>query len=434
LQKKDDFKKGNENNKAKNNQEEIIEKKEKGINTDNKEKKEGYNKNDDINEKNKEANNKGKKNDTNEKEQSENKDNKDNKERNNINDNENNDINNKNKLDKIENKKKIEKKLNQFKLVLSIMLSVKNISTDKLENKLLKYKDLSNENLENNKDDKKAFFLNISKDILEVINIKNENDIKLLRKILNYLFEEKYQKNKEIFLNKAINDLVGKNKLTFKENEDEEHKLLGKVIQEYSVKSNEIVEKIKKDNKKILSYKNLKKYLKEEQLYIKNNKEKIELFKFFIYVLKKNSSLHDDNFSIFDFASEDIISFFSNILDIANDKIYEDSIANDGLSITDEDYKKIISNFVKDFNKLLKEKNMRIEQLLGEDNINMIVKEGKEINLINIYTFIDKLREKGLQLNDNLVISCIFARYQLDENQEDIDLNLLENDLQQISI
>jgi hypothetical protein len=151
-------------------------------------------------------------------------------------------------------------------------------------------------------------------------------------------------------------------------------------------------------------------------------------------VLKKNSSLHDDNFSIFDFASEDIISFFSNILDIANDKIYEDSIANDGLSITDEDYKKIISNFVKDFNKLLKEKNMRIDQLLGEDNINMIVKEGKEINLINIYTFIDKLREKGLQLNDNLVISCIFARYQLDENQEDIDLNLLENDLQQISI
>ena len=434
LQKKDDFKKGNENNKAKNNQEEIIEKKEKGINTDNKEKKEGHNKNDDINEKNKEANNKGKKNDTNEKEQSENKDNKDNKERNNINDNENNDINNKNKLDKIENKKKIEKKLNQFKLVLSIILSVKNISTDKLENKLLKYKDLSNENLENNNDDKKAFFLNISKDILEVINIKNENDIKLLRKILNYLFEEKYQKNKEIFLNKVINDLVGKSKLTFKENEDEEHKLLGKVIQEYSVKSNEIVEKIKKDNKKILSYKNLKKYLKEEQLYIKNNKEKIELFKFFIYVLKKNSSLHDDNFSIFDFASEDIISFFSNILDIANDKIYEDSIANDGLSITDEDYKKIISNFVKDFNKLLKEKNMRIDQLLGEDNINMIVKEGKEINLINIYTFIDKLREKGLQLNDNLVISCIFARYQLDENQEDIDLNLLENDLQQISI
>jgi hypothetical protein len=251
---------------------------------------------------------------------------------------------------------------------------------------------------------------------------------------LNYLFEEKYQKNKEIFLNKVINDLVGKSKLTFKENEDEEHKLLGKVIQEYSVKSNEIVEKIKKDNKKILSYKNLKKYLKEEQLYIKNNKEKIELFKFFIYVLKKNSSLHDDNFSIFDFASEDIISFFSNILDIANDKIYEDSIANDGLSITDEDYKKIISNFVKDFNKLLKEKNMRIEQLLGEDNINMIVKEGKEINLINIYTFIDKLREKGLQLNDNLVISCIFARYQLDENLEDIDLNLLENDLQQINI
>ena len=350
----------------------------------------------------------------------------------------NNNTSEKDKTDKTDNKKKNEKKLNSFKLILSIMLSVKNISNDKVEDILLKYKNSKTDNIGNNSDEKKAFLLYISKDILNLVNDKNESDIKLLRKLLNYLLEEKYQNNKENFLNNLTYELIGKNKLAFGDNEDEENKLLGKIIQIYSVKSNVIIEKMKKDDKKLLSYKNLKKCLKEEKLYIKNNKEKTELFKFFIYVLKKNSSWYGDNISLFDFIVEDIINFFNGIQDIANDKKNDEDMNNineadeGGLSITDEDFKKIINGFITDLNMFLIEKKMRIDELLGEDNINIMINEGKEIEVINIYKFIEIIREKGFKLNDNLIISCIFARYQINENLEDIDLSLLQNDLKQV--
>ena len=272
----------------------------------------------------------------------------------------------------------------------------------------------------------------MSKDILSVINDKNENDIKSLKKILIYLLEEKYENNEELFYKNIINDLISKTKLTFAENEDEENKLLGKIIGLYSNKSNIIIEKLNKDNKKFISYKTLKKYLKEENLYIKNNKETIELFKFFIYVLKKNLNLIDENFSMYDFIVEEIVKFFKSILDIKKDKIIDDNINDendDGLTVTVEDFTKIINKFLKDFNNFLKEKNNNLNDLLGEDKINIMIKSGKEIEVINIHKFLEIINSKGFNLEDNFVVSCIFAKYQIDENLEDINITLLEDDL-----
>ena len=340
-------------------------------------------------------------------------------------------INNNNLLEKekTDNKKKNEKKLKNFKLILSIMLVVKKIPSVNVEKILLNYNSIPNDNNNMINDDIKNIILNISKDILNLIDDNNENDIKALKKILTYLLEEKYQNNKETFFKNLVNDLISKNKLTFGENEDEENQLLGKIIQEYSVKSKIILEKIKKEGKKYITYKNLKKYLKEEQLYIKNNKEKIELFKFFIYVLKKNISLSDENISLFDFVSEDIINFLNGILEIMNDKKNDE---DGGLTITDEEFRKIINKFINDFNTFLNEKNLLLNVFLGEENINIMIKNEKEIEVINIYKFVEILNQKGFQLNDNFIISCIFAKYQIDENLEDIDISLLENDLKLI--
>ena len=340
--------------------------------------------------------------------------------------------------DKIDSKKKIEKKFKSFKIILSIMLMIKKIPTDKIEDILSTYqtKLKDNNNIKNNDEDKNNFLLNIGKDILNLINNNNENDLKFLKKYLIYFLEEKYQNNIEIFVKNIINDLISKNKLTFGDNEDEENQMLGKIIQAYSAKSNMIIQKIGKEKKKFISYKNLKRCLKEEELYVKNNKEKSELFKFFIYVLKKNSSLTDSDISLFDFIVEDIINFFNGILDIINDKRNDDNVINEedegGLTITDEDFKKIINKFTNDFNLFLREKKLTLNTLLGEENINIMVKDGKEIEVIDIYKFIYILNEKGFQLNDNFIISCIFAKYQINENLEVIDINLLNNDLQLI--
>ena len=330
--------------------------------------------------------------------------------------------NNLNEKDKIGSKKKNEKKIKDFKLVFSIMLAVKKISNEQIEKIISMHK-------ADSKDDKNTFILNMSKDILSAINDNNDNDIKLLKKLLIYLLEEKYGNNEELFFNNIVNDLISKNKLTFAENEDEENKLLGKIIEAYSTKSKLINEKLNKDNKKYISYKNLKKYLKEENLYIKNNKEKIELFKFFMFVLKKNTSPSDKNFSMFDFIVEEVVNFFEGIFDVKNGINKNDNANEAGLTITDEDFTKIIDTFIKKFNTFLIEKNETLNNLLGEDNINIMIKSGKEIEVINIYKFVDILNQKGFKLDDNFFISCIFAKYQVDENLEDININILNNDL-----
>ena len=48
---------------------------------------------------------------------------------------------------------------------------------------------------------------------------------------------------------------------------------------------------------------------------------------------------------------------------------------------------------------------------------------------MNIYNFVEKLKENDINLNDNLIISCIFNRYQIKENSEDISINALKSDL-----
>ena len=341
-------------------------------------------------------------------------------------------INNKNNLnlnnkDKIDSKKKGE--IKSFKLILSIIFWIKNISIEAVKEK---YNNLLN-NLKEEKDIKNIL-LNISKEILNLINDNNESDIKYLNKTLSYLLEEKYKNNKNLFLIKVIDDLISKNKFSFPENEDEENQLLGKLIKLYSGKAEEIIQKLNEDKKKFISYKNLKKCLKEKDLYNKNDKDKKELFKFFIYVLKKNSS--NSNISIFDFILDDIISFFKGISDIINDvKKYENNQneGNEGLSITEEELDKIINKFLKELNNFLEDNKLELNSLL-EENKKIKIKDEKEVEVINIYNFIDTLNSKEFNINDNFTISCIFARYQFDENLEDINLNLLENDLKKIKL
>ena len=340
----------------------------------------------------------------------------------------------KNVKEKIDNKKKNENKYKSFKLMLSIMFFIKKIGKEKIENILSVYK---TEEDSKEKDDKYNYILNLSKNILNLIDNNNENDIKLFKKILIYLLEEKYQNNKDKFLNGLIIDFIEKNKLPFGQSEDEEDQLFGKLIKAYSSKGNILTEKLKKDNKQFISYKNLKKYFKEEKLYIKNNKESSELFKFYIYILKKNNSFSDEKISIFDFVVEDIINLFNGIQSIANDKRI---ISNDnenpeddgGIMVHEEEFRKIITKFIEDLNKLLEEKKLELNSFIGDENINIMEKDGKEIEVINIYKFIEILKENGYAINDNLINSCIFAKYQIDENLEDIDINLINNDLKLI--
>ena len=341
-----------------------------------------------------------------------------------------NNIEEKLKINDKDKKEKKKKKFNDFILLLNIMLNIRKVEKDKIPNILLNFK---TQNLFlGNLNDKNAYLLNLSKEILSLINDKNENDIELMKKIFIFLFEEKYQSNKELFLDNVINDLI--HNISY--NESEERNLIEKIKKTYKSNLNSIAEKINKNNQKIITYKNIKKIFKEEKLYIKKNNEKIELFKFFVYILKRDCCSHENKISIYDFYTEELLKLFKNLSGNDN-KLNEEEDLNkittnkkEEMTLTGEHYNKIIDSFISQFKKVLNDKQITLYKLIGETNIKYIKKGENEIPCLNINYFIDLLKQNKFKFyEDDLFINCIFSHYKIDENSEDINLNLLEKDL-----
>ena len=330
--------------------------------------------------------------------------------------------------ERIQNNKK-EKKYKNFQFLLSITFLNQGLQKEKIE-KIIKEK-----NSDMNEDN---YLLNISKNILSLINNKNEKDIKTLTKIFKNNLKEKYLNNINTFIEKIIPDFLEENKFNLIKSEEDENLYLSKIIQLYGPVCNTLIEKLKNfqnDNNKInlISYHNLKNILKEEYLYSNDDKEKKNIFKFFIFVLKKNISNNNPSDSINDFIIDDVFNFFKGISDVISGKKIESDDINeddDGLTITDEDFKKIMNGFLNELNQKLEEKNEELENFLGEENIKEIENDGKNIKVMDIYRFVEKLRENDINLTENLVISCIFNRYQVAESSEDINIIALKHDLE----
>ena len=326
-----------------------------------------------------------------------------------------------------------EKKYKNFQFLLAIIFMNQGLKKEKIE------KIISEENSDTNEDNNN-YLSNLSQKILNLIEDKNEKDIKILTKIFKYQLEQNYSSDINTFKEKIIQDFLENNKFTLIQSEEDENLYLTKLIQLYGPSCNNLIEKLKllqKDEKKLISYKNLKKMIKEENLYDKKDQEKINIFNFFIFVLKKNSSFNDESTSISDFYIYDILNFLKGITDILSGKKLESDEVNeedDGLTITDEDFKKIMNKFLKELNEKMEEKKVDLEELLEEENIKEIEKDGKSLKVIDIYKFVEKLRENEINLGDSLVISCIFNRYQVNENSEDINIDALQNDLEKKQI
>ena len=330
--------------------------------------------------------------------------------------------------ERIQNNKK-EKKYKNFQFLLSITFLNQGLQKEKIE------KIISEKNSDMDEDN---YLLNISKNILSLINNKNEKDIKTLTKIFKNNLKEKYLNNINTFIKKIIPDFLEENKFNLIKSEEDENLYLSKIIQLYGPVCNTLIEKLKNfqnDNNKInlISYQNLKNILKEEYLYSNDEKEKKNIFKFFIFVLKKNISNNNPSNSINDFIIDDVFNFFKGISDVISGKKIESDNINeddDGLTITDEDFKKIMNGFLNELNQKLEEKNEELENFLGEENIKEIENDGKNIKVMDIYRFVEKLRENDINLTENLVISCIFNRYQVAESSEDINIIALKHDLE----
>ena len=289
----------------------------------------------------------------------------------------------------IEEKNERDKKNEDFIFLLNLLFDTNNITKDKIQNTLLNYK---TENYYiGNLNEKNNFLYNLSSEILQTIN--NKNDINIFKEILLYLLENKYEGNKILFLNKIIDDiyiLENKTKILF--NKKEEKTALEKIKNIFSKNNNIniIISKLNRNKKNIISFEDLKSILKEEKIF---SSEEKGLFQFFIYFLikrKKNKTLKE-------FDIKNILDFLNNL----NKKKEKDFITG-------------LKNF-------LRNKNTNIETLLGKNDV------------ININEFMNILSENKFKIdNKNIDIYCELQKYQTKDNSTNIKIDLLKKDLDKI--
>ena len=299
---------------------------------------------------------------------------------------------------KIEYKGEKYEKDKDFQFLLNIMFYIKNIQKERIQNILLSYKTENYYlgNLNENYD----FISELTSDILIAIN--NKSDINKLKEILNYLFEYKYKNNKIQFLNKIINDIyiLDNPKEIFFITENEVI-LFIKLKNFFSKKISNINKQLKKFKEKKILYENIKVIFIEENLYEKNNKEKMKLFQFFIYIMKKRENTLNQNNALNEFNTKDIIDFFC---DLEEDIIYHD-------------------NFFKALKNLLNDKKKDLYEFIGNKKT------------IDISEFIEILKENEFEIkDDNFDLNIFLKKYKLAQNSENINIELLKMELDNISV
>ena len=221
---------------------------------------------------------------------------------------------------------------------------------------------------------------------------------------MTYLYETKYKNNKIIFLAKVLNDIYildNTNIILF--NIEQENILFQKLENIYLDKINSLIEKIKNIKRENISYAQLKKIFKEEDLYIEEHEEKKKLFQFFIYILKKREYTFNQDYLLNEFSIKDILEFLND------------------LSSKEEEDKILINEFFKALKNMLDDKKMDFKKLIGKNKN------------INITDFINILNENNFVIEiENFDLYSFLQKFKTSENSDNINIELIQNYLNEI--
>ena len=308
---------------------------------------------------------------------------------------------------------KKEKKI--FKYLLRIMFTV-NLINEKMaiETILKDLSSFSNDVIVNE----------LTSRIFKEIKNENKNDQVLAQSIYEDCFNRKYKGDKNKFI-QSITKFFGKIHLFTKE---EEYSLLEDFKKNYLPKYESIMNKIKenKNNDNYISFYQFKKILKSVDI---NRKDLL-----FSYVIYKMKHIEDHSISIFELNIDSFKEMFDSLLSDRN-QIVNPGSSDSSVQMTEEEYKKIIENFLLSLSAALKEKGKTLREILKTNIKQAVSKENNmKIDVVNIYQFFNILQEGiGFNIEDEIVKGCIFTQYQLDENEEDINLIEMENQIANIN-
>ena len=308
---------------------------------------------------------------------------------------------------------KKEKKI--FKYLLRIMFTV-NLINEKMaiETILRDLSSFSNDVIVNE----------LTSRIFKEIKNENKNDQVLAQSIYEDCFNRKYKGDKNKFI-QSITKFFGKIHLFTQE---EECSLLEDFKKNYLPKYESIMNKIKenKNNDNYISFYQFKKILKSVDI---NRKDLL-----FSYVIYKMKHIEDHSISIFELNIDSFKEMFDSLLSDRN-QIVNPGSSDSSVQMTEEEYKKIIENFLLSLSAALKEKGKTLREILKTNIKQAVSKENNmKIDVVNIYQFFNILQEGiGFNIEDEIVKGCIFTQYQLDENEEDINLIEMENQIANIN-
>ena len=193
--------------------------------------------------------------------------------------------------------------------------------------------------------------------------------------------------------------------------------LLSKKVKKCFLPKKEIIMK-KLEPSKYISFDFLKKLIEEQQIEIKD-----EYVQYLFYELKK---FEDNKASLNDLKVQNLIDILEN-----NENESKMNTESD-IEITNEEYVNIITNFGTQLLNYLNTNHTDLRSVLGNiiQNLSGDDNSNEKIEVVFIEAFVNKMKEIGIDLSDEIKIYCLFSRYKLSDEYEIISVNLLEKELE----
>ena len=320
-----------------------------------------------------------------------------------------------------------------FNLQEFIYVLIKNLEANKIDMSIIESRVLLKENLLLLKNKKyKEFITNISKNLIEILKIKNENDqndiFSFIKTFLYNNYIKKNLSNPEEFYNKILSLFTNINFYSLEQRQE-----LNKIItSKFLPIKNEFLNALiyfDENNTGYISFTILKTLLKELNLNLKN-----EVLEYLIYIMKVFPeedkflrSLKVDN--LIKIIEETEINPNENY-DIEDEKKDDD----DAIEITNEEYLNKVKNIISRICKQILSKKKTIEEIFGK----IISKSIKDFKAIRLVHLVDVLKsEFNIELS-NIEIFCLFTKIKPGnekENEEDVeeivDYDKLKNEIEE---
>ena len=303
-----------------------------------------------------------------------------------------------------------EEEFSEFTFVLVKNLEVKKITADIAKEKIILLQNKSEE-IPNDK-----FIQQMSHNILICLNNNNEESIQKLDKWLNFLLNIS-ENDQNIMTEKFLSLLTN-----IKIYKPEEELLLSKKVKKYLLPKKDILlSKLEPFKNKYISFLFLKQIIEEQKIEMKD-----DYSQYLFYALK---NFDDPGVSLYDLKVKNLFDILNNT---ENDsKMEEES----DIEITNEEFTTIISNFIFQLMNYLNKNKISLRDLLKEMIQTLNVEEEEELNqekieIVLVEPFIKKMKDIGIQINNDIEIFCIYNRYKLTDEYEIISINLLEKELE----